>query len=260
MSENNNNSDKAENTENTENTNPAVPGQTEIQASEPPKNRVEAFSKFKDSILGTAAILGMITFVTGFVLAAFNFLTVPVIEERLRREMEDSIAGFFGGGVEFEYIDFDGFDFDRSVAEAVCVREASSQKLAGYCVTVAPRGFSGDILMLVAVNANITVRDVKILDMSETAGIGTKIESESWFIEQFKFKSRNISAARSSGQAGGNAIDTVSGATKSSKAFLSGVNAALEAAHLMRNRTADAPKATETATETVTGEEEILDE
>ncbi|MCL1792319.1 MAG: FMN-binding protein [Oscillospiraceae bacterium] len=196
-------------------------------------NKGVAFSKFKESILGTAAILGALTLIVGFMLAAFNSLTAPIIEKRLQSEMEDSISGFFGRGVEFEYIDF---DFEAPVTGALYVREASSKKLAGYCVTVAPKGFSGNIVMLVAVNANITVRDAKILEMSETAGIGSKIQSESWFVEQFKTKPRDITAAP-----GANAVDVIAGATKSSKAFLSGVNAALEAAYEIKSQLSDAP-------------------
>jgi len=207
------------------------------------------FKKFRESILGSAALLGAITLVMGLVLALVNSLTAPEIAKRLREEKEESIKGFFGGEVEFEYVEL---DFAAPVRDAVYVRSATSKRLAGYCVTVAPRGFSGDIVMLVAVNANITVRGVKILEMSESAGIGTKIESEDWFAEQFRFKSRDIAVVSPYGRPGDNAIDTVAGATKSSKAFLAGVNAALEAAH--RIRTAEAPTTTE---ETEEPEEEF---
>ena len=220
--------------------------QAEPQPPKTKKTKMEAFSRFKESIFGTAAILGMITLSMGFVLAALNSLTAPAVEKRLREEMEESIVGFFGEGVEFAYIELEDFDFAGPVAEAVAVyaKSPASQKLAGYCVTVTPRGFSGNMTMLVAVNANITVRDVKILEMSETAGIGTKIESESWFAEQFKLKSRNISEARSPGRAGDNAIDAISGATKSSRAFLAGVNAALDAAYEIKTQTAKTAETT----------------
>ena len=221
------------------------------------KNKREAFSKFKESVLGTAAILGMITLCVGLCLAALNFLTAPIIEKRLSDDMEASITEFFGAGLEYEYIDS---EFAAPVDRAVYVREASSKKLAGYCVKVIPQGFAGDIVMLVAVNTNITVRNVKILEMSETAGIGTKIESESWFAEQFKFKSRNIARSQPPKRPGDNTIDTISGATKSSKAFLEGVNAALEAAYQIKNQSASKITETEAGAETETETEGIFDE
>ena len=63
--------------------------------------------------------------------------------------------------------------------------------------------------------------------MAETSGIGTKIESDS-FLLQFKDKSGNIAGVGSEPEK--NQIQTISGATKSSKAFLRGVNAALAVA------------------------------
>jgi Na+-translocating ferredoxin:NAD+ oxidoreductase RnfG subunit len=57
--------------------------------------------------------------------------------------------------------------------------------------------------------------------MSETAGIGTKI-NENDFREQFKDRAGNINV---------NSVDMIAGATISAKAFLNGVNAALAAVH-----------------------------
>jgi hypothetical protein len=79
--------------------------------------------------------------------------------------------------------------------------------------------------MLVAVSPAGTVIDTAILSMSETAGQGTKIE-EKQFRDQFKNKSKDITLG-TGGTIGVNSIDTIAGATISSKAFLNGVNSAL---------------------------------
>ena len=212
--------------------------------------------KFRRSVFGAAAVLGALTLLMGLALALVNFATAPQIEKRLHEEKEGAIKGLFGGEVAFEYA---GLDFAAPVREAVYVKNASSGRLLGYCVTVAPKGFSGEIVMLVAINANLTVKGVKILEMSETAGIGTRIESEGWFAEQFRHKSREISISSPYGRPGGNEVDTVAGATKSSKAFLEGVNAALEAAH--RIRASDTPTTAETEDMDITDiTEDIIDE
>jgi electron transport complex protein RnfG len=83
-------------------------------------------------------------------------------------------------------------------------------------VTVSPKGFSGSIDMLVGIGTDFTVIDTVILSMSETAGIGTKINEDS-FKEKFKNKSANEI----------NSVDTIATATISSRAFINGVNAAL---------------------------------
>ena len=54
--------------------------------------------------------------------------------------------------------------------------------------------------------------------MSETSGIGTKIQSDD-FLGQFIGKRGSVTA-------GGN-VDIISGATKSSEAYIRGINAAI---------------------------------
>ncbi len=88
-----------------------------------------------------------------------------------------------------------------------------------YCVAVSPMGFKDKINMLVAINENLSVKDVKIVSMSETSGIGTKV-AESIFLSKF------------SGLVGPVApqVDTISGATKSSKPVIDAVDTALNQA------------------------------
>lgn len=85
-----------------------------------------------------------------------------------------------------------------------------------YCVAVSPMGFKDKINMLVAVNTNITVKGVKIVSLSETSGIGTKV-AEPDFLSRFE----NINSPVSS------KVDTISGATKSSKPVINAVETAL---------------------------------
>ena len=193
----------------------------------------KSFGRFKESIFGITAILGIITLVTALVLALVNSLTAPVIAQRLADEKQKSIAVLFGDGKDFEIVT--GFEdiysnFAAPVTEVAVVKDKSSQKIAGYCVTVTPQGFSGQIIMLVAVSSDISVKGTKILDMNETAGLGTKIESEEWFGGQFKHKRKDIKDSVANPDSDENAVKIIAGATKSSKAFLNGVNAALEIA------------------------------
>ncbi len=93
----------------------------------------------------------------------------------------------------------------------------SEDKVMGYCVAVEPMGFKDVIKMLVAVNSDFTVKDVKIVSMSETSGIGTKVE-EPEFLGQFSGKEQGEVAI----------VDTISGATKSSKPVIYGVSQSIE--------------------------------
>ena len=194
---------------------------------------------FKESIFGITAILAIICVVTVFIVALIHGLTEPIINKRLVDEKQEAIESLFGDKADYETIT--GFEdlysnFAAPVTEAVIVKDKSSQKLLGYCVTVTPQGFADQIIMIVAVNTNITVKDTKILSLSETSGYGTKIESEDWFGNQFRHKGKNIKDSKVEVPSGENTIKTIAGATVSSKAFLNGVNAALDIADEIRRQ------------------------
>jgi len=182
-----------------------------------------------ESMLKTVGVLGVITFITVFILALANSLAVPVIEKRLQAEKEASVINLFGEGIfSEELLGFEDIysNYSSPVTEVLAVKKdggntGQRSELSGYCVTVTPKGFSGKITMLVAVNPDGTVKDTAILSMSETAGSGTKIASEEWFQKQFKNKSIEYLPDA-------NSIDIIAHATVSSKAFFNGVTSALE--------------------------------
>ena len=77
-------------------------------------------------------------------------------------------------------------------------------------------GFKDTINMLVAVNPDVSVKGVKIVSMSETSGIGTKA-AEPEFLEKFNGLGSPVSSK----------VDTISGATKTSKPVIGAVDTAL---------------------------------
>jgi len=95
---------------------------------------------------------------------------------------------------------------------------------AGFAIHLSSKGYSssGDIKMLVGININGEITGVKILESTETPGIGTQIE-ENDFIKQYIGKSESVSLKNDGGE-----IDAISGATISSKAFNVGINKAFE--------------------------------
>ena len=193
---------------------------------------------FKDTVLGTTFILGAITFFTVLILAVLNSFTAPIIAHQLADEEKESIASLFGDEIEYEAAP--GYTVTAPVTEVVVVKNIWSGELEGYCAMVTPKGFGGKIIMLVAIYPDITVKDTRILEMDETVGQGAKIDSEKWFRDQFKYKSKDIRIAI----AGENTVNVIAGATVSSRAFVHGVNAALSAADEINRK--------------MSGEEEIL--
>ena len=171
------------------------------------------------TILKTALILIVITAVSALMLAVLNSVTTPVIEERNALEKAQAIEELFGAGMQVDrYLG----EIAAPVSELLIVSDASGA-LAGYCVSSSPKGFNAGINLLIAVSPGQTISGMKVLSLSETPDIGTKVTGES-FIAQFAGLSAGITPDGAS-----NGIDTISGATVSSKAVLAGVNAALEA-------------------------------
>ena len=233
MSENQNNENIANGAENTENNNAdAENNQNPVREdnSKDPKNL------FKNSILGTSLILGIICAAAVFAIALVNAISSPAVEKRLSDETDEAVKSLFGYDIHTEFVD--GFELSAPVTEVIAVYNNTSEDLAGYCVMVEPQGFAGEIITLVAVNPDVTVKDMKILSMHETAGYGTRLNDEKWFHDQFISKSVNITDKRTEPLPGENSIQIIAGATVSSKAFLNGINAALETVNAIKEQLA----------------------
>ena len=97
--------------------------------------------------------------------------------------------------------------------------------LLGYCIEVQSQGFGGPITMTVGVDLNGAVTGVAVNSHSETNRVGTEAMTPE-ALERYVGRSGTI---RSSGN---NSVDSVSGATATSKAITAGVNRAL---HIVAN-------------------------
>jgi electron transport complex protein RnfG len=93
-------------------------------------------------------------------------------------------------------------------------------EVAGYAAVAESPGFAGPIKLLVGFTDDFTIAGVRIISMLETAGYGTRAESEPWFLAQFEGKAGGLQYGRD--------IDALSGATVSSAAILEAVNNARE--------------------------------
>ena len=111
----------------------------------------------------------------------------------------------------------ENFDFKSKDVKAIYVLKDADGTSLGYCVSVQPMGFKDYIKMLVAVNPDCTVKGVEIVSMSETSGIGTKAKDAS-FLGQFA-NLDETSVKRD--------VDTIAGATKTTKPVINAVAASL---------------------------------
>jgi Na+-translocating ferredoxin:NAD+ oxidoreductase subunit G len=103
---------------------------------------------------------------------------------------------------------------------------ATSGKIpVAYIATTAGKGYSSFIQMLVSLDKDMNIRDVKVLSFNETPGLGDQILEKS-FIGQFKGKAPS-QIVLVKGETKEN-IQAISGATISSRGVTNGVKEAVD--------------------------------
>lgn len=106
-------------------------------------------------------------------------------------------------------------------------------KTNGYIYTVAPKGYNGDVLIMVGFREpNKTISGVKILQSHETPGLGANCSNPS-FLDQFTDKSTKEALVVSKQAKASNEIQAITAATITSSAVTKGINEAR--AHLLKN-------------------------
>jgi len=167
--------------------------------------------------------LFLIAGIMAFLVALVNNVTAPVIEEQNNKKTTEAFALVLPEADSFVPVYYPATPEDG--VEIMGVYRAVNG--AGYCVKVAPKGYGGNIETIVGFDNNGAVVGVKIISMSETSGIGTKI-GESDFIQNFIGRSTVVKGDKKVSDK--DTVKYISGATKSSKAFINGINAAINIA------------------------------
>ncbi len=100
---------------------------------------------------------------------------------------------------------------------------SESGKLLGYVFTSSNTGYGGAVSAMTGINADGTVRSVKITAVdNETPGLGQSAKGNTAFLKQFEGKSKQISTEKNA------EIDALTGATITTKAVINDVNTALK--------------------------------
>lgn len=137
------------------------------------------------------------------------------------KEIEDYLASSENGTLAISK--------KQAIIEDVVVALDDKKQKLGYVITVTSKeGFGGDITYTVGVSGDGVVTGIAILSISETAGLGMKA-TDSSFLNQYKDKKVGSYQVTKKGEEGEDKIDAISGATITSNAITTGVNAALKA-------------------------------
>lgn len=115
--------------------------------------------------------------------------------------------------------------------DAVYTIRRADGTVYGYCVEASPMGFKDEVDLMVAVTADGVLREVQILSLSDTKGIGDKV-MQSDFLDPFKKKRSGFSKDP-------NTVSelVIAGATRTSEPVTYAIDTALTQVSLLLNTT-----------------------
>lgn len=175
----------------------------------------------KTEFLRLSFTLFLIAGIMAFFVALVNNITAPVISAENNRKTTAALTAVLPEGDSFVPVNYT-VPTTEDVDVIGIFRAVNG---TGYCVKVAPKGYGGAIETVVGFDNNGAVVGVEIISMTETSGIGTKI-SNADFIQNFIGRTTVVKGDKKISDK--DTVQYISGATKSSKAFIKGINAAIE--------------------------------
>ena len=170
----------------------------------------------KKAIKSTVVLVGICA-VMAILLALTNALTAPIIAENQNAAANQALLQVMPNGEGFESVEFDAEKLPKTI------KEVFKEKNGGYVFNMETTGYGAGLLIMCGVNADGTVSGVVCLGSSETLGY------EKTFGATFAGKDA----------AGVDAVDTISGATKTTAAFKGAVKDALNAAIILGGGSVD---------------------
>jgi len=168
----------------------------------------------KKDFIAPILVLSIICLVVSGALSLMHDLTHPVIEaaasERAYIAMNEKIPHATG----FEELDTEGLP--RTIREAY-----ATENNVGYIFIVSVNGFSGEVRVICAIDPEGRLIRSGVLQHTETKGIGTIIEQDT-FLNRFDGKDNRLDG-----------ISAITGATISTNAFINAIRDAFEAFELV---------------------------
>ncbi len=168
-------------------------------------------------VLRLAGTLFLITAVVAACLAGVNAVTAPKIAELKAEKLQKAIETVLPGGFDAEVTTY---------TDASGIVSKVYQGANGYAVEVGPGGFDNTITMMVGIDNEGKVLGISIVSHTETAGLGAVAAASTSAGEAFRAQYVGTSGTLAVTKDGGT-IDSITGATITSRAVTVGVNAAL---------------------------------
>jgi electron transport complex protein RnfG len=121
--------------------------------------------------LVSGLVLLVLGLVCGVILAGVNSITAPVIAENEYRAKLEILGEFYNVD---DYI-VELVELEGAIDSVFLLKNKTSQALEKAVYSVRAYGYQSDIVMLISINADMTVDQYKVVSQGETSGIGDVI-------------------------------------------------------------------------------------
>ncbi len=172
-------------------------------------------------MIATLTIIGVIA---GGLLSEVNDWASPLITANQKAETEKAIFIVNPEGKNYEVVTNTGLEMYKVFDE--------NKNIIGYSLACEGNGFQGKIRMMVGLRSDLNeISSIEILEQVETPGLGTKV-TEDPFKDQFKGLQTipQVNWVKGKTPEQPNEIQTITGATISSKSIVAIINSGLEKA------------------------------
>lgn len=185
-------------------------------------------------IVHDALVLFAFTVVLGLILGVVYGITKPSIDQVNYEKTQAAYKQVFEDAASFE--EYSDFDADAAAAlmtekgfsdqiDSVNTALDASGNVIGYVLTVTAKDASqASITFSVGIQNDGTVNGYSITNIAETPGLGMKAQEEA-FYSQFEGKNVDSFTVVKAAPSSDSEIESISGATITSKAMANGVNA-----------------------------------
>ncbi len=175
--------------------------------------------KLESTFMNMFLVLTIISLVAGAGLAAMYNVTKEPIEKANQAKQQAAIAAVLPEGAQ---------PGEMVIVNDNAVYPATDAEgnFAGAAIEINVNGFGGNIKMMVGIDAQGQIVDYSILELAETPGLGSKMVD--WFRTKSDIRGANVADGEMKVSKDGGNYDAITAATISSRAFLKGVNAAME--------------------------------
>ncbi|MBQ2806833.1 MAG: FMN-binding protein [Clostridia bacterium] len=170
----------------------------------------------KKSIKSIIVLVGICTVMT-VLLALVNSITAPIIQENQNAAANAALLEVMPEGKNFEAVDLSAYELPATVTQA------HKEEGGGFVIQLTTTGYGNNFVIICGVRADGTVSGAKCLSSTETLG------KEKTYGENFTDKNAEQVAA----------VETISGATKTTQAYKDAIKDAINAAIIMSGGSAD---------------------